>query len=91
MAGSLNHIVGEKGELTLGMCENMRDCYEALDECYHIIGYLVRKDPEQLPKALQKLGYPISNEISEAAIRARLDAVRARKLADDNFKKEQDK
>jgi hypothetical protein len=58
MAGSLSHIVAEDGSFRFDLLDNMGDCYEALEECFDIIGVLVNGDGDALNAVCAQLNYP---------------------------------
>jgi len=58
MAGSLSHIVNEDGKFTMDLIENLRDAWEALDECFVLIYELADGDSERISAACRKHNFP---------------------------------
>lgn len=59
MAGSYNHIIGDNGEfIGVDLIDNLRDAYEALEECYGMIWLLADGNKELVEEAASnyKLG-----------------------------------
>lgn len=54
MAGSLNHIIDDNGRFDPTLCENLKDCGEALEECFEIIFHLTGGKKEAINKAIKK-------------------------------------
>lgn len=57
MAGSLNHIVGDGGEISFELIDNMCDAYEALEEMYALVIELSGGDMMAVSAACDKLGF----------------------------------
>lgn len=51
MAGSLSHIVTDRGEFRMDLIENLGDAQEALEECFDIIAVLCGGDMKRLRQA----------------------------------------
>ena len=58
MAGSLAHMVGPDGKWRGDLLENMKDCGDALRECYALIFYLAGGSTERVSAACNALGVP---------------------------------
>lgn len=59
MAGSFNHLVDKDGGFKISNVNtSVRDCVEALEECWDLIIYLTDGKLEKVNKALDALGYP---------------------------------
>jgi hypothetical protein len=58
MAGSLRHIIGSDGKLTMELIDNLGDAYEALEECYALIIELSGGDMEKVSAACVKHKFP---------------------------------
>ena len=44
MAGSLKHIIDERGRFTMDLIDNLGDAHEALEDCFDIISRMARGD-----------------------------------------------
>ena len=58
MAGSLKHIIGVDGNLTMELIDHLGDAYEALEECYVIIIELSGGDMKKVSAACLKHKFP---------------------------------
>lgn len=63
MAGSLNHMVDKDGSFRFDMIENMRDSYQACEECFDIIAYLCGGDLEKLEAACAAADAPLPKAV----------------------------
>jgi hypothetical protein len=68
MAGSFNHLVDEDGTYHSDNVENMKDCGEALRDCWRIIYALAKGNSKKISKVCQEIGTvdPWSEEYGEA-------------------------
>lgn len=72
MAGSLNHIIDDRGRFTMDTIENLGDAHEALEECFAIILELSGGDMAKVSAACDKHNFPdpFTAEYGESGKRA---------------------